>query len=85
MAFIEKTENGIVYMSSSVLGTRHAFTTRTGGVSTGIYSSLNLGSKVGDPQPNVAENYRRVLHRKTSWANSSCASMMNMRMKSVVT
>ena len=58
--FIEKNENGLVYMSSDILGTRNAFTTRFGGVSTGIFESLNLGSKTGDPQVNVAENYRRV-------------------------
>ncbi|MBQ6371885.1 MAG: peptidoglycan editing factor PgeF [Oscillospiraceae bacterium] len=60
MAFTEKNEGGIIYMCSSELGTRHAFTTRAGGVSTGIFSSLNLGSNIGDPQPNVAENYSRV-------------------------
>lgn len=74
MAFIEKTENGIVYMSSSVLGVRNAFTTRTGGVSTGIYSSLNLGSKVGDPQPNVAENYRRVCALMGAGPNDCCVT-----------
>lgn len=60
MAFIEKKEGSIVYMSSTVLGAKNAFTTRAGGVSTGIYASLNLGSKVGDSQENVAENYTRV-------------------------
>ncbi len=60
MAFTEMNEGGIIYMRSSVIDARHAFTTRAGGVSTGIYSSLNLGSKVGDLQENVAENYTRV-------------------------
>lgn len=60
MAFSEMNESGIVYMRSSVISARHAFTTRAGGVSSGIYASLNLGSKVGDPQVNVAENYTRV-------------------------
>ena len=60
MAFIEMNEGGIVYMRSTLISARHAFTTRAGGVSTGIYASLNLGSKVGDPQVNVAENYTRV-------------------------
>ena len=35
--FIENNENGLVYMSSSLIGTRHAFTTRFGGVSGGIW------------------------------------------------
>ena len=60
MAFTEMNKGGIVFMRSSVIDAKHAFTTRAGGVSTGIYASLNLGSKVGDPQENVAENYTRV-------------------------
>ena len=60
MAFIENNENGLVYMTSSVIGARHAFTTRFGGVSGGIWSSLNLGSNRGDDPEAVRENYRRV-------------------------
>ncbi len=60
MAFIENNENGLVYMSSTLIGARHAFTTRFGGVSTGIFSSLNLGSNRGDAPEAVRENYRRV-------------------------
>jgi YfiH family protein len=60
MAFIENNENGLVYMSSTLIGARHAFTTRFGGVSTGIFSSLNLGSNRGDDPEAVRENYRRV-------------------------
>ena len=60
MAFIEENENGLVYMTSSVLGAKHAFTTRFGGVSEGIFSSLNLGSNRGDDPDAVRENYRRV-------------------------
>lgn len=60
MAFIENNENGLVYMSSTLIGARHAFTTRFGGVSTGIFSSLNLGSNRGDDLEAVRENYRRV-------------------------
>jgi len=60
MAFIEYNENGLVYMTSSVIGARHAFTTRHGGVSEGIFASLNLGSNRGDDPDKVRENYRRV-------------------------
>ena len=60
MAFIENNENGLVYMTSSVIGARHAFTTRYGGVSEGIFASLNLGSNRGDEPAAVRENYRRV-------------------------
>lgn len=58
--FQENNKDGLIYMSSDLLGAKNAFTTRYGGVSTGIFASLNLGSNIGDPQENVAENYRRV-------------------------
>ena len=60
MAFIENRENELVYMTSTVIGARHAFTTRLGGVSEGIFASLNLGSNRGDDPAAVRENYRRV-------------------------
>lgn len=41
-------------------GVRHAFFTRQGGVSTGIYASLNLGSGSKDDPAAVAENQRRT-------------------------
>ena len=60
MAFIEHNENGLVYMTSSLIPARHAFTTRYGGVSTGHLSSLNLISGHGDEPENIRENFRRV-------------------------
>ena len=60
MSFTENNHNGLIYMSSDKIGARHAFTTRYGGVSTGIFSSLNLGSNRGDDPEAVRENYRRV-------------------------
>jgi hypothetical protein len=39
---------------------KHAFTTRLGGVSEGIFSTLNLSFTRGDEQTAVEENYRRV-------------------------
>ena len=39
---------------------RHAFFTRQGGVSTGLFASLNLGVGSGDDAAAVAENRRRV-------------------------
>ena len=58
--FIENRQDDLIYMTSSVLEARHLFTTRFGGVSTGIYASLNLGSNRGDEPEAVRENYRRV-------------------------
>ena len=60
MSFTEHNENGLVYMMSSKIKMRHAFTTRYGGVSTGHLSSLNLGSNRGDTPENVRENWHRV-------------------------
>ena len=39
-------------------GCAHGFTTRLGGVSQGIWSSLNLGLHRGDDRERVIENYR---------------------------
>lgn len=58
--FIENKQDGLIYMSSEKIGARHAFTTRHGGVSGGIFSSLNLGSNRGDEPEAVRENYRRL-------------------------
>lgn len=38
----------------------HAFTTRLGGVSEGMYSSLNMSFTNGDTYENVLENYKRI-------------------------
>ena len=59
--------NGVVFYSSPLLeriGVPHAFSTRIGGVSEGIFSSLNLGNPSGDvldSSDRIAENYRRLI------------------------
>ena len=60
MAFIENRSGELVYMTSELIGTRHAFTTRLGGVSGGEFASLNLGANRGDDPAAVRENYRRL-------------------------
>jgi hypothetical protein len=45
---------------SAVSGLRHAFFTREGGVSQGIYASLNAGIGSRDDPAHVAENRRRM-------------------------
>jgi YfiH family protein len=45
---------------SAIPGLRHAFFTREGGVSGGIYESLNAGLGSQDDPANVAENRRRM-------------------------
>jgi YfiH family protein len=53
-------------LTSNVLagagGVRHGFFTRQGGVSGGLYASLNCGPGSGDDAADVAENRRRVMH-----------------------
>jgi len=44
-------------MTAPNILTIHAFTTRIGGVSSGIYSTLNLAQKSGDEISDVKENY----------------------------
>ena len=48
---------------SSIPGLRHAFFTREGGVSDGIYASLNGGIGSQDAAANVTENRRRMAER----------------------
>lgn len=63
MELIDKTVNGLTFQVSPQLeraGTVHGFTTRTGGVSGGIFSSLNLGTNRGDDPALVRENYHLV-------------------------
>lgn len=47
-------------MTASNIDTVHAFTTRFGGVSKGIYTSLNLGEHCGDINENVTANYMKM-------------------------
>ena len=46
------------YHTSPLLSSVHAFSTRLGGKSRGIYASLNLGMNRGDDPENVRENWR---------------------------
>jgi len=45
---------------AGVAGVRHGFLTRQGGVSDGVYASLNVGRGSGDDPGRVAENRRRA-------------------------
>ena len=58
MAIIIKKEGNLEYLTAEGIGSPHAFTTRLGGVSEGIFASLNYGISRGDDPKNVAENYR---------------------------
>lgn len=57
------TENQVTYLTypsiSKYTDYTHAFSTRMGGVSEGIYSSMNLSFTRGDDDASVRENFRR--------------------------
>ena len=63
MKIIDRTRNGVTFLSAdgfeAVGGVAHGFSTRLGGVSTGIYESMDLGTTRGDEPGHVRENYRR--------------------------
>ena len=58
MSVITKKQGTLEYLSAEGISVPHCFTTRLGGVSSGVLSSLNLGMHRGDSPENVAENYR---------------------------
>lgn len=45
------------YLTAEGISAAHCFTTRLGGVSTGVLSSLNIGTSRGDDPENVLRNY----------------------------
>lgn len=56
--------DGVPYLSFPMLEktgiVRHGFSTRMGGVSTGVYSTMNFAFLKGDDPDHVRENYRRM-------------------------
>ena len=61
---VHKTADGVTYLTFPGLErtgvVRHLFSTREGGVSEGIYASMNLSYTRGDKKEAVDENYRRI-------------------------
>ena len=59
-----REKNGVVWLEFPALletgQVRHGFSTRLGGVSEGIYASMNLTFTKGDNPDHVMENYRRM-------------------------
>lgn len=57
-------KNGVDYLTfpaySDFKYVKHLFSTRTGGVSSGIYSAMNLSFSRGDRDEAVLENYKRI-------------------------
>lgn len=55
---LKRNQKGeMTYYTSDTIGVPHIFTTKSGGVSTGHLSSLNLGFNRGDDPDNVKRNY----------------------------
>ena len=61
---LQKIKGDVEYLSFPGLEktglVNHLFTTRKGGVSEGIFASMNLSYTRGDERSNVDENYRRI-------------------------
>ncbi len=58
--FSEIAPNGLPLTVSGLIRAAHGFTTRLGGASRGIFSSLDLSEDRGDDPEAVRENYRRL-------------------------
>lgn len=61
---LHRAANGVTYLTFPGLertgAVRHLFSTREGGVSEGIYATMNLSYTRGDKKEAVDENYRRI-------------------------
>ena len=59
----KETKNNVTFMTFDLFknaGVKHGFSTRIGGVSDGVFDSLNLGFNRGDEDANVHENFKRI-------------------------
>ena len=65
-------QRGAAYLTAPNIPARHAFSTRLGGVSTGVLESLNLSVRRGDTPENVRENWRRRCRRARPHARGLC-------------
>lgn len=65
MQIVERIQNGVTFLAAESIEAAgrvaHGFSTRLGGVSQGMWDSLNLGVSRGDDPDHVRENYRRFL------------------------
>ena len=60
MAFYDKKYNGCEFRTSDKIASAHMFTTRNGGVSSGVWDNWNFGENRGDDIDCLRENYRRA-------------------------
>ena len=57
MDFIQHRSGALLYMRAPGISAPHAFTTRYGGASRGVFSTLNLAENRGDEKADVCHNY----------------------------
>ena len=57
MAILTSKQGALEYLYCEDISVPHCFTTRLGGVSRGILSSLNIGAHRGDSMENIEKNY----------------------------
>ena len=60
MSVVPVKNGKLEYFVAEGIGAPHCFTTRLGGVSSGIFDSLNLNFSRGDDPQRVVENFRRI-------------------------
>lgn len=58
MAIKNKRYGTVEYLKADGIKVPHCFTTRIGGVSTGVFESMNIGLHQGEKRENVEENLR---------------------------
>ena len=56
MSIITKKKGQLEYLTAEGISVPHCFTTRFGGVSTGIFDSMNIAVKEGEDPENVRKN-----------------------------
>lgn len=58
-----KNENGVIFLTFPKIeaagGVLHGFSTRFGGASEGVFSTMSFSTSLGDKRESVLENYRR--------------------------
>lgn len=72
MPLKQQKKGDLVYFIDPDIPVPHAFSTRLGGVSAGMYESLNFGINLGDNPEHVRENYTGMLHA----LDSNCESLV---------
>ena len=76
MNIIEHNKNGLVYLTADGFeaagGVAHGFSTRLGGVSEGIYATLNLGMNRGDAPDRVTGELPPLLRRHWGGHGEHC-------------